>query len=54
LSNEFLKKGLAPHVNLTLWLENGIQRVRENIFSSAMPAKVSAENKKLFHLVKKR
>ena len=24
------KKGLAPHANLTLWLENGIRRARAN------------------------
>jgi hypothetical protein len=48
------KKGLAPHVNLTMWLENGIQRVLLNSFPSNKPSKITAGNTKLFHLVKKR
>ena len=36
-------KGLAPHANLTKWLENGIERVIKEGFSSTKPAEIISE-----------
>ena len=47
-------KGLAPHANLTMWLEKGVQRVRRNGFSLINPNEINEENTKITRLIKKR
>ena len=49
---EMNHKGLAPHSNLTTWLEEGIKRVIKEGFSTERPSEITAEKPSSHQLAK--